>query len=57
MAKTYFTIRIDKEIYNEFKKECDVQGRLYNLSIEEAMKLWLAEQDQNQKNKQQEKKK
>ncbi|MGO3169142.1 hypothetical protein [Senegalia sp. (in: firmicutes)] len=43
MTKEMFVIKIEKELDKKFRDEVEKQGKLYNLSLEEAMKLWLKE--------------
>lgn len=41
MEKEAFVIRIEKELDEEFREEVKRQNKQLNLSLEEAIKLWL----------------
>ncbi|MGX7197338.1 hypothetical protein [Enterococcus olivae] len=41
MEKEAFVIRIEKELDEAFRKEVKRQNKQLNLSLEEAIKLWL----------------
>lgn len=41
MSKNSFVVKIPKDLDREFRSEVKSQGKQYNLSMEEAMKLWL----------------
>ena len=43
MKKDAFVVRIPKDLEEEFRKEVKRQGKQFNLSLEEAMKLWIAD--------------
>lgn len=43
MSKKSFVIKIPKELDKEFRSEVKSKGKQFNLSMEEAMKLWLRE--------------
>lgn len=43
MKKDAFVVRIPKDLDEEFRKEVKRQGKQFNLSLEEAMKLWIAD--------------
>lgn len=41
MAKKVFVVEIPKKLDQEFRKQVKKQGKQFNLSLEEAMKLWI----------------
>lgn len=41
MSKESFVIKIPKDLDLKFRTEVKSQGKQFNLSMEEAMKLWL----------------
>lgn len=51
MTKEMFVTKIKKGLDKKFRDEVEKQGKLYNLSLEEAMKLWLKKVNkENKKN-------
>lgn len=47
MNKKTFVVEIPKELDVKFREEVRKQGKQYNLSMEEAIKLWLEENKKN----------
>lgn len=41
MKKTVLVVRIPKDLDEQFRSEVKRQGKQFNLSLEEALKLWL----------------
>lgn len=41
MDKEIFVVKIPKDLDHKFRTEVQKQGKQFNLSLEEAMKLWL----------------
>lgn len=41
MVKENFVVKIPKELDQKFRSEVKAQGKKYNLSLEEAMRLWI----------------
>lgn len=51
MDKEPFYVKIPKELDEEFRSVVSAQGKQLNLSIEEAMKIWLEEEKKKEKKK------
>lgn len=46
MEKKPFVIKIPKDLDKKFREEVKRQGKQYNLSLEEAIRLWIKENEQ-----------
>lgn len=46
MEKKPFVIEIPKDLDKKFREEVKRQGKQYNLSLEEAIRLWIKENEQ-----------
>lgn len=44
MSKDVIVVKIPKNIDEKFRQKVKEQGKQYNLSLEEAMRLWLRKQ-------------
>lgn len=45
MSKDVIVVKIPKKTDEKFRRKVEKQGKQYNLSLEEAMRLWLKEQN------------
>lgn len=49
MNKKPFVIEIPKDLDKKFREEVKKQGKQYNLSLEEAIRLWIKENEKSER--------